>query len=98
MMGGPVEALGLAADTRCCKEAVKVEGALVREALGACERARPGDTLDAGRYIAMGRTVVTFGRLYLSTLVPTRDYTPPASKVTWISRLVRAFSTSWTKV
>ena len=42
--------------------------------------------------------VVTFGRLYLNTLSPTRYYTPPASKVTWMSRLVRALSTSWTKV
>jgi hypothetical protein len=44
------------------------------------------------------RNVVTFGRLYLNTLAPTRNYTPPTSKVTWTSRLARALSTSWTKV
>jgi hypothetical protein len=43
-------------------------------------------------------SVVTFGRLHLNTLSPTRNYTPPGSKVTWMSRLVRALSTSWTKV
>jgi hypothetical protein len=43
------------------------------------------------------RDVVTFGRLYLNTLAPTRNDTPPASKVTWTSRLARALPTSWTK-
>ena len=33
------------------------------------------------------QSVVTFGRLYLNTLAPTRNYTPPASKLTSISRL-----------
>ena len=42
-------------------------------------------------------SVVTFGRLYLNTLAPTRNYMP-VSKMTWTSRLARALSTSWTKV
>ena len=69
---------------------------LVRGALGAgepaCRRAMLGG---ASQY---ERNVVTFGRLYLNTFAPTRYYTPPASKLTWMSRLARALSTSWTKV
>ena len=37
--------------------------------------------------------VVTFGRLYLHTLAPTRDCAPPASKATSLARLVWGLST-----
>jgi hypothetical protein len=37
-------------------------------------------------------SVVTFGRLYLNSLTPTRNLTPPVSKASWRSRCVGALS------
>ena len=72
-----------------------------RKRLARPRRGHAGDTSQSERVgVSVGwqdGNVVTFGRLYLNSLSGTRRSMPRASKVTWMSRLVRALSTSWTK-